>query len=82
MGFHKCCCFYKGLITLDELEVQSGMGLQREAIDYAVANWYFYNGETEKAAERMKVLTADGAWNAFGYIAAESDLASDLFAVN
>ena len=75
MGYHQCCCFYKGLRTLNELEDAIKDGLPREAIDYAIANWYLYNGESEKAVQRMEALTNDGNWNAFGFIAAESDLA-------
>jgi len=75
-GYHKCCCFYKGLITLEELEAAITDGLQREAIDYAIGNWHLYHDEAEKARQRFESLTTDGAWNAFGFIAAESDLAA------
>ena len=76
MGYHHCCCFYKGLITLEALEDKIKDGLQREAIDYAIGNWYRYNRETAKARQRLEALTSTGAWNAFGFIAAESDLTS------
>ena len=75
MGYHQCCCFYKGLIKLDDLEGAIQDGLQREAIDYAIANWFWYNDEPEKALNRLEALKQEGAWNAFGFIAAESDLA-------
>lgn len=76
MGYHQCCCFYKGLITLEDLESSIKDGLQREAIDYAIGNWFLYNDDKEKARERLESLTSNGKWNAFGFIAAESDLAS------
>lgn len=76
MGYHQCCCFYKGLITLEDLESSIKEGLQREAIDYAIGNYFLYNGESEKAHKRLESLTSHGAWNAFGFIAAEADLAS------
>ena len=75
-GYHQCCCFYKGLITLETLEATTRDGTQNEAIDYAIGNWHLYNGEPEKARRRFELLTSTGAWNAFGFIAAESDLAS------
>lgn len=75
MGYHQCCCFYKGLIPLDALETAIKDGLQREAIDYAIGNWFLYNGEREKARQRMQELTSAGTSYAFGLIAAESDLA-------
>lgn len=78
MGYHQCCCFYKGLITLAQLELTIKDGLQREAIDYAIGNWHLYNGDREKARARFETLANEGAWNAFGFIAAESDLASGI----
>ena len=76
MGYHQCCCFYKGLIKLEDLESSIKDGLAREAIDYAIGNWFLYNGEKEKARKRFESLTSNGSWNAFGFIAAESDLAA------
>ncbi len=76
MGYHQCCCFYKGLIKLEDLESSIKDGLPREAIDYAIGNWFLYNGQNEKARKRFDSLTSNGSWNAFGFIAAESDLAS------
>ena len=76
MGYHNCCRFYKGLMTLDALEATIKEGGQREATDYAIGNWLRCNGETEAARERLQSLTSTGAWNAFGFIAAEADLAS------
>lgn len=74
-AYHQSCCFYKGLISLEQLQANiESKGLQREATSYAVANWHFYNGETSKARQLMESLTREGAWNAFGFIAAESDL--------
>ena len=77
-GYHQCCCFYKGLITQDVLEGTLKNGIQKEALDYAIGNWFLYNAEHAKARQRMESLRANGAWNAFGFIAAESDLASQI----
>lgn len=77
-GYHNCCCFYKGLITLEALEATIQDGLSREAVDYAIGNWHLYSGDVEKARQRFESLTTVGAWNAFGFIAAESDLASGV----
>ena len=77
-GYHQCCCFYKGLIKLEQLQSSINDGLQREAIDYAIGNWHFYNGNESKARKRFETLTTNGAWNAFGYLAAEADLAAAI----
>jgi tetratricopeptide (TPR) repeat protein len=42
---------------------------------YGVANWYLYNGERERAREIFEKVVAGPQWNAFGYIAAEVELA-------
>ena len=41
---------------------------------YGVGNWYWYNGNTAKAEEIFRKVTATDYWAAFGYIAAEADL--------
>ena len=40
-----------------------------------MGNYYFVTGNNEKAREVFQKVTAGGGWNAFGFIAAESDLA-------
>ncbi|MCW5818767.1 MAG: tetratricopeptide repeat protein [Trueperaceae bacterium] len=42
---------------------------------YGVGNWYFYQGDKDRAIETFKLVTASGAKDAFGYIASETDLA-------
>ena len=41
---------------------------------YGVANWYNYNGESEKAVEMYREITAKTGWPGFGHIAAEADM--------
>ena len=66
---------YKGLKTPEEL-----LGPQADPVDlatygYGVGNWYLYNGQTERARAVFRKVTAGPQWNAFGFIAAEMDLA-------
>jgi tetratricopeptide (TPR) repeat protein len=42
---------------------------------YGVANWHLYNGEPERAREILERVVLGPQWNAFGYIAAEVELA-------
>ena len=42
---------------------------------YGVANWYHYHGQEEQALEILNAVIATDSWAAFGYIAAEADLA-------
>ncbi len=74
VAYHQLCLFYKGEISLDELEKNLTETPGSDGIKYGIANWYFYNGEKEIAKEKLKQLVAQKSWNSFGYIAAESQL--------
>lgn len=46
------------------------------AVAYGVGNWYLYNGDTEAAERTFRaIVDAKDQWAAFGYIAAEAELA-------
>jgi tetratricopeptide (TPR) repeat protein len=73
-SYHELCKLYKGLIPIDSL-MQKGTGSpSNDAVSYGVANWYFYNGEKDKAKKIMEDIIESPSWSSFGYIAAESDL--------
>jgi hypothetical protein len=42
---------------------------------YGVANWYLYNGDEARAHEIFRRILQTANWAAFGYIAAEAELA-------
>lgn len=42
---------------------------------YGIGNWYLYNGDEERAMEVFERIAETDAWAAFGYIAAEAELA-------
>lgn len=56
------------LITSDEWDGSAALG-------YGVGNWYFYNGQRDKGIELFRKVIATDAWAAFGFIAAEAELA-------
>ena len=70
---------YKGLIEPEDLlyvdESISDGSLAYATQGYGVGNWYLYNGDTTKAVEIFEKVVAGEYWSAFGYIAAEADLA-------
>jgi tetratricopeptide (TPR) repeat protein len=72
-SYHDICRFYKGDISEEELLNSSDSASSNDAILYAIANWYYYNGQIEAAKERIKSILERDSWNSFGYIAAESD---------
>jgi hypothetical protein len=71
---------------LDMLRIYAGAGdagapMDPESLEgatqgYGLGNWYFYNGNPARAREIFTgIIGARSQWAAFGYIAAEADLA-------
>lgn len=76
MSYHDLCLLYKGEKTAQELLGEGEDSATGAATVYGVANWYYYNGHEDKARELLEGLLATDSWSAFGFIAAEADLAS------
>lgn len=49
--------------------------LQLATYGYGIANWRLYNGRTAKAREQFEKIVTSPHWPAFGFIAAEVELA-------
>ena len=73
-AYQRLCLFYKGDLTESDL-VDEGSGPANAAVAYGVANWHMANGNTERGMDLLEEIVAGDGWAAFGYIAAESDLA-------
>ncbi|MHA1355436.1 MAG: hypothetical protein ACTSR1_09720, partial [Candidatus Heimdallarchaeota archaeon] len=67
---------FKGLISAEKLlekaKAQGAFGIS--TIGYGIANWYYFNGQKEKAKALLEEIVALDFWASFGYIAAEADL--------
>ncbi|HEY0306493.1 MAG TPA: hypothetical protein VGC44_16075 [Longimicrobiales bacterium] len=75
-AYHKRLLMYKGELKPDALlSEQTDDAVQLATYGYGVANWYLYNGQKEKALELFKKIVAGKNPAAFGYIAAEVELA-------
>ncbi len=75
MAYHQLLLFYKGLITEQELKGdEQSVEYMNDAIAYGVGNWYYYNGDKEKAKEIYSKLIDNGVWAGFACLAAEADL--------
>ncbi len=44
-------------------------------VAYGVGNWHLYNGDAARAEEIITEILRADSWAAFGYLAAEADLA-------
>ena len=75
-SYHKLLLMYRGEISPEDLQREQLAGTDRPTILYGIGNWYLYNGDPARAAEIFKsIVAAPDQWPAFGFIAAEADLA-------
>jgi hypothetical protein len=66
---------YKGAQAPDDLLRAGGDGTNRATYGYAVGNFHLVNGRAEEARAVFERVTDGESWAAFGYIAAEAELA-------
>lgn len=64
---------YKGDIKDSHLLDEDLDGNVSDGMAYGIANWYFYNGEIEKAKAMIERILSGNQWASFGHIAAEAD---------
>lgn len=75
-AYHECVLMYKGFLKPEVvLDPEAPKDMAFVTVGYGVGNWYLYNGEREKAVEIFRRVVATDHWPAFGFIAAEADLA-------
>jgi hypothetical protein len=73
-AYHRLCLFYK--VELDEADLMEGDDSpSNAAVAYGIANWHLAEGNTERGIELLEEIINKYGWAAFGYIAAEADLA-------
>lgn len=66
---------YRGQVRPEEMLTSADTsGIQVATLAYGVANWYLVNGDTARAREWFRRVTATTGWQAFGFIAAEEEL--------
>jgi len=73
VDYYRLCKFYKGLVPIDSLYTND-KSASSDAVNYGIANWFFYTKDTLQAKKRFNTIIDDNNWSSFGYIAAESDL--------
>jgi tetratricopeptide (TPR) repeat protein len=67
--------FYKGVKKESEVINDKMTDLEIATVGYGMANWQLYNGNKAKAKEQFQKITSGKYWPAFGFIAAETELA-------
>ena len=76
--YHRLLLLYKGDLPVDSVLTVGPTG-EMSVTDatgaYGVGNWHLYNGRRADAERVFRRILAGGQWGAFGYIAAEAELA-------
>ncbi|MBI4466646.1 MAG: tetratricopeptide repeat protein [Acidobacteria bacterium] len=74
--YHALLLLYKGLKTPESLlDAPDQDDVTRATLAYGVGNWYLHKGKPEKARATFQKTLEGKQWAAFGYLAAEADLA-------
>jgi tetratricopeptide (TPR) repeat protein len=77
-AYYRLMLMYKGEIPADSLantSLADGASVTDVTTAYGVANWHLYNGRRDEAERLFRRILETGQWGAFGYIAAEAELA-------
>lgn len=75
-AYHRRLLMYKGLIPPDSvLPADTRDPVQLATYGYGIANWHLYNGDRYAAEVLFRRILEGPNWAAFGYIAAEAEVA-------
>ena len=77
-AYHRLCLMYRGVLRdadLLDVPVNSNAALHDSTAGYGIGNWWLYHGRPDEARSWFKRICAGPQWAAFGYIAAEAELA-------
>lgn len=78
-SYYKRLQMYQGKLQPEDLlvvdETAADYDLSMATQGYGVGNWYLYNGDTTKAIEIFERVVSGKSFSAFGFIAAEAELA-------
>lgn len=74
-AYHRLLLLYKGELPADSLAPSGSDPLTDASIGYGVGNWHLYNGRRREAMDVFRQVLRGGNWPAFGYIAAEAEVA-------
>jgi hypothetical protein len=76
MSYHQLCLLYKGELEIEDMMAANGDDPSNAAVAYGIANYFYYNGDKQRSDELLERIVSGSSWSAFGFIAAEADLAN------
>jgi len=75
-AYHRLLLLYKGVLPVQELLEAQGHGTLDDATaGYGIGMWYWLRGDREQARRVFERVVESEYWPAFGFIAAEAELA-------
>jgi pimeloyl-ACP methyl ester carboxylesterase/tetratricopeptide (TPR) repeat protein len=74
-AYHRLLLMYRGAVTPEQLLERDGTSLDDVTVAYGVAACYLQHGDAARARAIFERIIASDQWPAFGYIAAEAELA-------
>ena len=74
-GYKALLQLYRGEKTAEEVLLGATSGLDHPTLVYGVADFLLVNGQKEKAFDLMREVLRGPQWAAFGFAAAEAELA-------
>jgi tetratricopeptide (TPR) repeat protein len=74
-SYYQDLLLYKGLRTVEQILPASSEGNAFPTTGYAVGLWQWTQGRKEEACRMWRRVVEEPAWSAFGFIAAEQELA-------
>ena len=78
-AYHRLMLMYKGEMPADSvlpMTPTGEMSVTDATAAYGIGAWHLYNGRRAEAEQIFRRIIAGGQWGAFGYIAAERELAA------
>lgn len=74
-AYYRRLLLYRGELTADDLlEGADIADVNFVTLGYGMGNYFYYNGNTERAVEIWKQVLSGKYWSAFGYVASEVEL--------
>ena len=80
-SYHRLLLMYKGELPPDQIMASVEDALENATVGYGIGNWHLFNGREEEAMQIFRRIIQGPQWSAFGYIAAEAELARGSRAV-
>lgn len=77
-NYHQLLLYFKGEVSEESLRKAADEGNAKATIGYGIAAWKLTQGNRTEAKHQFEEISKTSNWSAFGYLAAEAELARIL----